>query len=232
MALNSKLFVILNTSNPDEISEIVIEWHEEWAPIGVKRVGELIEEKYFDDCRFFRVVTNFVVQFGISGDTEMSLKWKSKTIKDDKVLSSNTRGTVSFASAGPNSRTTQLFINLKDNERLDGMSFAPVGKVVSGMEIVDSIYSGYGEQPNQNSIHTQGNKYLKRYFPKLSYIKEFSTSHSHLQKVNYNLRKDFGNTNNPVNSPIDVQYFSIFFVFVFVLFIVVKIRKQNPLKTQ
>lgn len=143
------------------------------APRGAARFRELIDQKFYDDCRFFRVVKGFVVQFGINGDPKVAKKWREDRIEDDMVKGTNARGTLTFATSGPDSRTTQLFINLADNERLDGLGFAPFAKVVDGMKVVDSLYSQYGEAPSrqQGAIQAEGNAYLQEAFPKLDYIK-------------------------------------------------------------
>ena len=139
------------------------------APKGAARFRELVDQKFYDDCRFFRVVKGFVVQFGINGDPKVAKKWRDDRIEDDKVKASNVRGTLTFATSGPDSRTTQLFINLADNDRLDGLGFAPFAKVVDGMKVVDSLYSEYGEAPSrqQGAIQAEGNAYLQEAFPKL-----------------------------------------------------------------
>ena len=141
------------------------------SPHGADRFYQLVTSGYFTDVRFFRVVPNFVAQFGMSGDPAVNAKWSKDTIPDEPVKESNARGTLVFAKAGPNSRSNQFFINLVDNTRLDAMGFPPFGHVVSGMSVVDSLYSGYGEQPDQSMIGAEGNKYLERAFPKLDYIK-------------------------------------------------------------
>lgn len=151
--------------------DIVVEVHRDWAPIGAARFQELVEAKFFDECRFFRVVPNFVVQFGINGDPQTNVTWRSKRIADDPVKQSNKRGYLTFATSGPNSRTTQLFINLRDNERLDGMGFSAFGKVIEGMKVVDELFSGYGETPDQGQIQSAGNAYLTKTFAKLDFIK-------------------------------------------------------------
>ena len=141
------------------------------APHGADRLYDLVQHHFFDGARFYRVVPGFVVQWGYAADPAVTNKWKG-AIPDDPVGASNTRGTVTFAATSePNSRTTQLFVNYADNARLDSLGFAPVGKVVSGMEIVDRIYSGYGEGPDQGRIAVDGNGYLNKEFPKLDYIK-------------------------------------------------------------
>lgn len=150
--------------------------HRAWAPRGATRFHRLVEAGYFDGDRFFRVIPGFVAQFGISGDTARALAWRRRPIRDDPVIRSNTRGTLTFASAGNDTRTSQIFINLTDNARLDGMGFAPFGEVVEGMATVDSLYSGYGDGPpqghgpDQARIFHEGNAYLEKSFPKLDYI--------------------------------------------------------------
>jgi len=151
----------------------VIEAHADWAPRGADRFYNLVKNGYYDGCRFFRVVPGFVVQFGINGDAAIQRNWTNATIPDDKVTQGNTRGFVTFAkSSEPNSRTTQLFINFGDNSRLNRQGFAPFGKVTMGMEVVDKIFSGYGEKPDQDRIEKEGNAYLTKNFPKLDYIKK------------------------------------------------------------
>lgn len=148
----------------------VIEVTRAWAPGGADRLYNLVRHGFFDGARFFRVVPGFVVQFGLSGSAEISAHWRDATIPDDPVLQHNTRGTLTFATAGPNTRTTQMFINFGDNTRLDAMGFAPLGRVVEGMDVVDRIYSAYGEGPNQGLIQMRGNEYLAAQFPKLDSI--------------------------------------------------------------
>ncbi|MDP8980097.1 MAG: peptidylprolyl isomerase [Acidobacteriota bacterium] len=149
----------------------VVEVHREWAPNGADRIYELVENKFYDDARFFRVVRDFVVQWGINKSPDIEALWRQLQIIDDRVKQSNLRGYVTFATAGPNTRTTQVFVNLKNNAQLDGQGFAPFGKVTEGMEVVDDLYGGYGDQPQQNMIERQGNQYLESTFPKLDYIK-------------------------------------------------------------
>lgn len=159
--------VLLDTSK----GPVVIVVDRRLAPNGAQRFYELVKAKYFDGARFYRVVPGFVVQWGAAADPAVSKKW-DVTIPDDPVKASNTRGTITFAASGqPNSRTTHLFINLGNNARLDLMGFAPIGRVTSGMPVVDRIYSGYGEQPDQTLIAAQGNAYLEKEFPKLDYVK-------------------------------------------------------------
>jgi|SRR6185312_1322180 len=141
------------------------------APNGADRFYNLVKAGYFKDIGFFRVVPGFMVQFGIDGDPKISAAWREANIQDDPVKGSNTRGTITFATAGPNTRTTQLFINYGNNTFLDGQGFAPFGKVTEGMDVVDKINSEYRENPNQGAIQMQGNEYLKKSFPNLDYIK-------------------------------------------------------------
>ncbi|HVO58889.1 MAG TPA: peptidylprolyl isomerase [Dongiaceae bacterium] len=144
------------------------------APLGADRFYNLVKHHFYDGAAFFRVVPNFVVQFGISGTPSVSAAWKHTELKDDPVKGSNKKGTITFATAGPNTRTTQVFINLKDNERLNGMGFAPFGTVDgTGMNVVEMMYEGYGDDagPDQDQIEKQGTPYLKKGWPKLDYIK-------------------------------------------------------------
>ncbi len=147
-----------------------------WAPRGADRFYNLVEHHFFDGSAFFRVLAGFVAQFGLSSSPRISAAWARATIPDDPVLKSNLRGTLSFATAGPNTRTTQLFINLGNNTRLDAMGFAPFGEVVEGMNVVDELYSAYGDGPpsgdgpNQSLISREGNTYLERDFPHLDRI--------------------------------------------------------------
>ncbi len=147
------------------------------APNGADRFYNLVRSGYFTDVAFFRVVPGFMCQFGINGDPKVSTKWLEATIPDDPVKGSNTRGTITFATAGPNTRTTQLFINFGNNTSLDGQGFAPFGKVIEGMDVVDKINGEYGDGPpgghgpDQGRIQLEGNAYLKKDFPNLDYIK-------------------------------------------------------------
>ena len=154
----------------------VVEAVRAWAPHGVDRFHHLADIGYYDGAKFFRVVENFVVQFGMHGLPDVTTAWKEQKIPDDSVRQSNQEGYVTFAMGGPATRTTQLFINLKDNGRLDAMGFAPIGRVVEGMEVVKSLYSGYGDGlprgvgPEQDLIARRGQDYLNRYFPQLDSI--------------------------------------------------------------
>ncbi len=150
----------------------VVDVHRDWAPKGADRFYNLVKYGFFDGDRFFRVVPNFMVQFGINGDPKLSAVWKGATITDDPVKESNKRGYITFATAGPNTRTTQVFINFKDNAGLDRQGFAPFGQVVDGMDVVDKINAQYRERPAQNSIQNEGNAYLTKEFPKLDYVKK------------------------------------------------------------
>jgi peptidyl-prolyl cis-trans isomerase A (cyclophilin A) len=150
---------------------VVVDVIRAWSPRGADRFHELVNAGYFTDVAFFRVLPGFVAQFGMHGDPAMNRRWGDRTIPDDAVAQSNARGTIVFATRGPNTRSNQFFINYSDNARLDGMGFSPFGRVAEGMSVVDSIYSAYGEAPDQERIAADGNGYLKRQFPKLDYIK-------------------------------------------------------------
>lgn len=150
-----------------------VEVNADWAPNGADRFYNLVKNGYYDGCRFFRVVPGFMVQFGINGDPSIQRNWENATIPDERVKQPNNRAFITFAkSAAPNSRTTQVFISYKDNSFLNSQGFAPFGKVISGMEVVDKIYNVYGEKPDQGRIQAEGNAYLTKEFPKLDYIKK------------------------------------------------------------
>jgi peptidyl-prolyl cis-trans isomerase A (cyclophilin A) len=157
---------------------VIIDVRRDWAPNGADRFYNLVKNGFYDDTRFFRVISGFMVQFGISGTPEISAPWRTATLKDDPVKQSNRRGTITFATSGPNSRTSQVFINFADNSGLDGQGFAPFGQVSSGMNVVDSLFSGYGEGaprgrgPDQGRIQREGNAYLVKDFPNLDYIRK------------------------------------------------------------
>ena len=157
--------------------DFTVEVTRAWAPKGADRFYRLVSEGYFKDVRFFRVLPGFMAQFGMSGDPALNAKMDTQRIADDPVTQSNKRGMVTFATAGPNTRTNQFFINYGDNASLDVQGFSPFGRVVDGMTVVDALYGGYGEGapngrgPSQDLIATQGNEYLQREFPKLDYIK-------------------------------------------------------------
>jgi cyclophilin family peptidyl-prolyl cis-trans isomerase len=155
---------------------VSILFNSEWAPLGVNRIRELVQANFFDDTGIFRVVPDFVVQWGLSGEPAVQQKWDAKVIRDDPAgVVSNVRGTVTFATGGPNTRTTQLFINLKDNARLDDMGFAPIGKVLGdGMDVIQRIYAGYRETPKQNLLSSLGDAYLTKNFPKMTRFRKWS----------------------------------------------------------
>jgi peptidyl-prolyl cis-trans isomerase A (cyclophilin A) len=150
--------------------DFVVRVEPEWAPHGADRFRGLVEAGFYDGCRFFRVVPDFMVQWGINGNPKTQAIWRDRNIPDDPPRQSNTRGRITFATSGPDSRSTQVFINYKDNSFLDSQGFAPFGEVVEGLAVVDSINAEYGEDPNQGLIQQQGNAYLKRAFPNLDYI--------------------------------------------------------------
>jgi len=158
----------------------VVEVHRDWAPNGADRFYNLVKNGFFDNARFFRVISGFMVQFGINADPKVSAVWREANIKDDPVKKTNARGAITFATRGPDTRTTQVFINYGDNSRLDGQGFAPFGIVTSGMDVVDKLYNGYGEGapsgqgPAQERIQREGNAYLTKDFAKLDYIKKAS----------------------------------------------------------
>ena len=176
-ALNAKAPAVYNAKFDTSKGVFVVEVHRDWAPRGADRFYNLVKNGFYDNARFFRVIEGFMVQFGINGDPGVAAVWRDADIKDDPVKESNARGTITFATAGPNTRTTQVFINFGDNGALDGQGFAPFGKVASGMEVVDQLYNGYGEGapngngPDQGRIQQQGNAYLEQDFPKLDFIK-------------------------------------------------------------
>jgi len=156
----------------------VVEVHRDWAPNGADRFYNLVKNGFYDSTRFFRVIEGFMAQFGVNGDPKVSAVWRESRIKDDPVKVSNKRTFVTFATAGPNTRTTQIFVSYGDNSNLDSQGFSPFGQVVSGMKVVDSLYSGYGEGapggrgPSQARVQSEGNAYLASSFPNLDYIKK------------------------------------------------------------
>jgi peptidyl-prolyl cis-trans isomerase A (cyclophilin A) len=155
----------------------VIEVTRAWAPRGADRFYNLVRAGYYDDVAFFRVIEGFMVQFGIHGDPAVNQVWREARIPDDPVSQSNKRGMVTYAMAGPDTRTTQLFINFRDNAGLDGQGFSPFGRVVEGMTVVDALYSGYGEGaprgmgPEQGRAQMEGNRYLRSSFPRMDFVK-------------------------------------------------------------
>lgn len=155
----------------------VVEVKRQWAPHGADRLFNLVKIGFFEDVAFFRVVEGFVVQWGIHGNPKVAGKWAKARLPVDPVVESNRRGTLTYAMAGrPDTRATQLFINFKDNTNLDGMGFAPVGTVVEGMDVVEQLHSGYGNQPSgeQGKIQSKGNEFLRKHYPELDYIQKAS----------------------------------------------------------
>ena len=154
---------------------VVIDVHRDWAPLGADRFYNLVKNGFYDECRFFRVLDGFMAQIGMNGDPSIQSVWGRTNFNDDPVKGSNKRGFVSFAkSSAPNSRSTQFFINFADNSNLDPQGFSPFGEVVTGMDIVDKLYSGYGRNnvPDQGRITAEGNAYLMKTYPKLDYVKQ------------------------------------------------------------
>jgi peptidyl-prolyl cis-trans isomerase A (cyclophilin A) len=175
-ALNEQAPAVYRAQFETTQGTFTIEVTRDWAALGADRFYNLVKTGFYDGARFFRVLPGFVVQFGLPGDPAVASLWRNARIADDPVRQSNTQAMVTFATAGANTRTTQVFINLADNTNLDGMGFAPFGRVTEGMETVSRLYSGYGEGaprgrgPDQGRIHTEGNTYLEKHFPKLDYI--------------------------------------------------------------
>jgi peptidyl-prolyl cis-trans isomerase A (cyclophilin A) len=181
-----------NLSNPAELREqappvykakfdttkgaFVIEVHRDWAPNGADRFYNLVKNGFYDNVRFFRVISGFMVQFGIHGDPKISAPWREAQLRDDPVKQSNKRGYITYAMAGPNTRTSQVFINFGDNASLDSQGFSPFGRVISGMEVVDKLNAEYGEGaprgrgPDQSRMQMEGNAYLTKDFGRLDYV--------------------------------------------------------------
>ncbi len=163
-------FVVRLETTQGEVHAMV---HRDWAPNGAAQFYEAVATGYYDGARFFRTIRGFVTQFGIAADTAMTARWRRRTIPDDVVKQSNRRGTLVFASGGPNTRTTQMFVNLRDNARLDAMGFPPIGEIISGIDAVDAFYTGYGDganAPQQDRITREGEAYLAANFPLLDRI--------------------------------------------------------------
>jgi peptidyl-prolyl cis-trans isomerase A (cyclophilin A) len=156
----------------------VIEVQRDWAPNGADRFYNLVKNGFYDNVRFFRVISGFMVQFGIHGDPKVSAPWREAQLKDDPVKQSNKRGYITYAMAGPNTRTSQVFINFGDNASLDSQGFSPFGRIVSGMEVVDKLNAEYGEGaprgrgPDQSRMQMEGNAYLTKDFGRLDYVKK------------------------------------------------------------
>jgi cyclophilin family peptidyl-prolyl cis-trans isomerase len=156
----------------------VLELNRDWAPNGADRFYNLVKNGFYDTVRFFRVISGFMVQFGINGDPKLSAQWREARIQDDPVKQSNKRGFITYAMAGPNTRTSQVFINFADNAGLDSQGFSPFGRVVSGMNVVDALNAEYGEGaprgrgPDQGRIQMEGNAYLMKDFGRLDFVKK------------------------------------------------------------
>jgi peptidyl-prolyl cis-trans isomerase A (cyclophilin A) len=176
-ALTAKAPEVYDVKFTTTKGDFVVQVTRAWAPLGADRFYNLAANKFFDDASFFRVLSGFVVQFGLHADPQVSKVWRTATIKDDPVTQSNCPGSITFATAGPHTRTTQVFINLGNNAQLDSMGFAPFGQMTEGMEVVKQLYSGYGEGapsgrgPDQGMVSTQGKAYLDKNFPKLDRVK-------------------------------------------------------------
>ena len=166
-AAPAKFKVKLDTTKGD----IVLKITREWAPKGADRFHALVKAGYYDDCRFYRVLPKYIAQFGINGTPAIATIWANQPLKDDPVKESNKRGSIAFATVGPNSRTTQVFINYRDNPSLDKQGFAPFGRVADGMNVVEKINAQYGEKPQQARIQREGTAYLDKEFGKLDYVK-------------------------------------------------------------
>jgi cyclophilin family peptidyl-prolyl cis-trans isomerase len=159
--------VALSTSKGD----VVVAVYKAWSPHGADRFYQLVSAGFFDDQRFFRVIPQYIAQFGASADPKENDRWDDAKIPDDPRTQSNTRGTLSFAAEAPNTRSHQLFFNLKDNPKLDPQNFIPIGRVVDGMAVLDALYDDYGDTPKYRLVATLGNEYLHRMFPRMDYIK-------------------------------------------------------------
>ncbi len=191
-ALNEKAPDTFRVKFETSKGDFVVDVNRAWAPNGADRFYNLVKNGYYDDVRFFRVIRQprpFMAQFGIHGDPEVAAKWRGASIPDDPVKESNKRGMLTFATAGPNTRTTQLFVNYSDNSFLDGQGFSPIGKIVEGMDVVDGLYAEYGEGaprgrgPDQTRVQNEGNKYLTAQFPQLDYIKKATLAKGEAKKA-------------------------------------------------
>lgn len=171
-SLHAKAPTVYDVSFKTTRGTFVVTVHRAWAPVGADRFYNLVRARFFDGVTFFRVVKGFVVQFGISPDPAVSKVWQNANLKDDPVKISNRPGTITYADAGPSTRTTQVFVNLGNNAGLDAQGFAPFGRVTGGMSVVNRLYGGYGEKPtnDQPQIAAQGNAFLRKTFPKLDSI--------------------------------------------------------------
>ena len=170
-SMNAKAPELFKAQFTTTRGDFVVEVHRAWAPLGADRFYNLVKNGYFTNAAFFRVVPGFIVQFGLNASPAVNKVWEHANIKDDPVMGSNTRGTLVFATAGPNTRTTQLFINFGNNAGLDRQGFAPFGTVTEGMDVVDKIYPGYAERPDQQKITEEGDAYIVKNFPMIDKIK-------------------------------------------------------------
>jgi peptidyl-prolyl cis-trans isomerase A (cyclophilin A) len=177
-SLKDQAPAVFKASFETSAGTFVIEVHRDWAPKGADRFYNLVKGGFYDNCRFFRVLSGFMAQFGINGDPTVQAAWRDARIGDDPVKEGNKKGNVTFATGGPNTRTTQVFVNYADNANLDSQGFSAFGKVITGMNVVEKLYAGYGEGapggkgPAQNLIQSQGNGYLEKDFPKLDFVKK------------------------------------------------------------
>ena len=177
-ALREKAPAVYKAKFDTSKGTFVIEVHRDWAPNGADRFYNLVKHGFYDNVRFFRVISGFMVQFGINGDPQISAKWREARISDDPVKQSNRRGYVTYAMAGPDTRTSQVFINFADNTGLDSQGFAPFGRIASGMNVVDKLNAEYGEGaprgrgPDQGRMQMEGNAYLAKSFGRLDYVKK------------------------------------------------------------
>jgi peptidyl-prolyl cis-trans isomerase A (cyclophilin A) len=193
-ALGPEAFAQGNLGNPGALTErapatykarfetnkgpFVLEISRDWAPNGADRFYNLVRSGFYDNVRFFRVISGFMVQFGIHGNPQIAAQWRESRINDDPVKQSNRRGYITFATAGPNTRTSQVFINFADNAGLDSRGFAPFGRVTVGLGVVDQLYAEYGEGapsgrgPDQGRIQREGNAYLEKDFPRLDFVRK------------------------------------------------------------
>lgn len=163
-------FVVRLSTSKGDVDAII---RRSWAPLGAAQFYEAVSTGYYDGARFFRSIRGFVTQFGLAADPALSAQWRGKRIADDSVLQSNRRGSLVFASGGPNTRTTQMFVNLRDNARLDALGFPPIGEIIRGIDAIDSLYTGYGDganAPQQDRIGAEGEAYLAANFPLLDRI--------------------------------------------------------------
>jgi cyclophilin family peptidyl-prolyl cis-trans isomerase len=177
-ALNEKAPAVFKAKFDTSKGVFVLEVHRDWAPNGADRFYNLVKHGFYDNVRFFRVISGFMVQFGINGDPKLSAKWREARMKDDPVRQSNRRGYITYAMAGPDTRTSQVFINFADNSSLDRQGFSPFGRVVTGMNVVDKLNAEYGEGaprgrgPDQGRIQMEGNAYLMGEFGRLDFVKK------------------------------------------------------------